>query len=173
MEIGFRPAGAGPEEPTRIHRHIAANLADDHLASAPALILHLEKKGHVAAMTKAASYLLWSDAFSTIRGYLLDHLDFMISDSTGIPPSFAEKAGLHQDTYGTFKSSLLRASREHNAAFQKLWKAQPHREAPFRYGYLDSAGAAHLLVTTRPPPPPVATPRAAVIASNVDFSCAA
>jgi hypothetical protein len=126
------------------------NLSDDFLDRNPALLRHLEAKGRVLAMTKAASYLLWKDGFSRIRGYLLAHLDFMLSDSTGIPPRFAAGAGLVQETYGTFKSSLLGASREHNLAFNALWKKQPRRLLPFRFGYLDSAKAMHLLVTRLP-----------------------
>jgi hypothetical protein len=146
-ELTFRRKGEAADAPPRVHRHLAVNLSDEFLDANPALLRHLEAKGRVAAMTKAASYLLWKDGFSRIRGYLLDHLDFMISDSTGIPPRFAAGAGLVQETYGTFASSLLGASREHNLAFNALWKKQPRRALPFRFGYLDSARAVHLLVT--------------------------
>jgi len=150
-EIAFRPVGAPAGEPARVHRHIAQNLADEPLARSPALLRHLERKGPIAAMTKAASYLLWSDAFSTTRGYLLDHMVFMISDSTGVPPAFARGAGFVQETYGVFKGSLLRASGAHNRDFRALWDGQPKRELPFRYGYL-SGKQAHLLVTKKRPP---------------------
>lgn len=149
-ELTFRKKGEAAPGPLRVHRHLAVNLSDDFLDKNPALIRHLEAKGRVAAMTKAASYLLWKDGFSRIRGYLLGHLDFMLSDSTGIPPRFATDAGLVQETYGTFSRSLLGASPEHNLSFYALWKSQPLRKLPFRFGYLDSAKAAHLLVTRLP-----------------------
>ena len=148
VEIGFRPLG-DPRAPVRIHRHIAQNLADDELASS-GVIAYLSSKGDVAAMTKAASYLLWNDGFSSIRNYLVAHARFMVSDSTGVPPAFASGAGLVQVTYGSFSSSLLHASASHNESMRKLWKGQPHRALPFRYGYHDHAGHDHLLVTKRP-----------------------
>ncbi|HVY49670.1 MAG TPA: hypothetical protein VHB21_27440, partial [Minicystis sp.] len=148
-EITFRPRG-DRGAPLRVHRHIAANLADDHLRATPGVLAHLEAKGDVLAMTKAASYLLWNDGFSMIRGYLLGHMVFMISDSTGIPPAFAERAGFVQETYGAFRSSLLHAPFKHNTAFKKLWDSQPRRKLPFRFGYRDAAGQNHLLVTRRP-----------------------
>jgi hypothetical protein len=157
-EIAFRRAGAAPDEPVRVHRHFAENLADDHFGADLPLKKHLEAKGRIAAMTKAASYLLWKDPFSQIRDYLLGHMDFMISDSTGIPPAFAAPLGFAQETYGSFKGSLLRTSGPHNAAFRKLWDGQPRRKLPFRFGYLDSAKNVHLLVTRRPSPPPTAPP---------------
>lgn len=151
-EITFRPAGAPAGAPVQVHRHVAQNLADDALQKNPALLRHLEQKGAVAAMTKAASYLLWSDAFSDIRTYLLGHAVFMISDSTGIPPTLASRAGFVQETYGTFKGSLLAASGPYNRDFRKLWQSQPRRRLPFRYGYL-SAKEAHLMVMKKAAPP--------------------
>src|SRR5262245_12744710 len=99
-ELHFRAKGGG--EPARVHRHIAANLMDGPLAKDPRVLKHLEQKGRVAAMTKAASYTLWSRSFSRVRSYLVAHLEFMISDSTGIPPQYAAAAGLVQESYGNF-----------------------------------------------------------------------
>lgn len=149
-EIVFRPRGAAGGE-TRVHRHIAANLADGPLAKQPGLLKHLEAKGRISAMTKAASYLLWRRDFSTMRDYLLGHMDLMISDSTGIPPSYAEAAGFTLETYGRFRGSFLPASSDYNDQFRKVWQRQPERPLPFRYGYPDSAGAFHLIVS-RPVP---------------------
>ncbi|MFO0755420.1 MAG: hypothetical protein U0359_02950 [Byssovorax sp.] len=160
-EIGFRPKGAKPDSPVRIHRHIAANLADDKFGGNVGLQKHLEKKGHVAAMVKAASYLLWKKPFGKARDYLLQNADFTISDSTGVPPSFAQKAGFTQETYGSFQRSALQGVPEHNQAFKKLWQSQPKRPLPFRFGYLDGSGSFHLLVTRRTKTAAAAAPASA------------
>ena len=81
-EIAFVPRGSAAGTQPRVHRHFAANLSDEHLGEDPSILRHLEAKGPVAAMTKAASYLLWRDDFSLIRNYLLTHATFMVSDST-------------------------------------------------------------------------------------------
>lgn len=148
VEIGFRAAGDATA-PIRVHRHIAVNLADDHLSGTPNVLAYLRAQGDVAAMTKAASYLLWQEGFSTLRSWLVEHATFMVSDSTGIPPAFAATAGLEQDTYGSFSSSLLSANAEHNAAFKKLWAEEPKRALPFRFGYRDRSGKDHMLITKR------------------------
>jgi hypothetical protein len=153
VEITFRPKGAPASEPLRVHRHIAENLGDARLSKDPSLLRHLEKKGRVRAMTKAASYLLWRDNFSLIRDYLLGNMDFMISDSTGIPPSISTKAGFTVDTYGTFQGSFVLASTEQNIAFIRFWKKQPARNMPFTYGYTDSSRKDHLMVTRKGEPP--------------------
>ena len=131
-----------------VHRHMAANLENAAFAGS-GLEQHLQQKGTVVAMTKAASYLLWSDNFSGIRDYLVANATFMVSDSTGIPSAIASKAGLEQTTYGRFSGPFLEASERIAGAFRKLWKAQPYRKLPFRYGYPDAAGKVHLLITQR------------------------
>ena len=147
VEIEFRPRGSGPDMPVRIHRHLAANLGDTALARNPAVMRHLEAKGRISAMTKAASYLLWRDDFATVRDYLLANMAWMLSDSTGIPPVYARRAGMKQTTLGRFTSSFLRAPEQHNVAFRKLWASQPFRALPFRFGYVDSESQRHLLIT--------------------------
>ena len=145
MELSFVPKGSPPGTPPVIQRHIAFNLDDEHLAHDPGLLKHLAAKGRVAAMTKAASFLLWSDGFSSIRRYLLEHVAWMISDATGIPPQVARAAGFEQVAYGRFDGPLLGASSRITADVRALFAGA--RETPVRYGYPDSSGHAHIIVT--------------------------
>ncbi|MFN7134589.1 MAG: hypothetical protein ACK4N5_21095, partial [Myxococcales bacterium] len=149
LELTFRKAGAGEAAPLKVHRHFAADLSNAGLERDPGLLKHLEAKGRVSAMTKAASYLLWREQFSAVRDYLLAHMDFMTSDSTGIPPRYAVAAGFEQQTWGNFSGSFLGASGDHNRDFRQLWKSQPARAIDFRYGYLDAARRYHLLITRK------------------------
>jgi hypothetical protein len=154
-ELTFKPVGAPADAPVRVHRHFAANLGDNGFAKAPELMKYLEGKGRVVAMTKAASYMIWRDDFASIRNYLLKHMEFMISDSTGIPPKYLEKAGFELTTYGEFTQSFLGASEEHNKAFRAIWKAQPKRKLSFRYGYIDGGtGSFHLFTAAKKPAAP-------------------
>jgi hypothetical protein len=152
-ELVFRPVGA--DGPLRVHRHIGANLRDDSLRQDGPILTYLRSQGHVAAMTKAASYCLWNPRFSRIRNYLLSNMVFMISDGTGIPPEIAQQAGFVQETYGSFKGAMCFddcPSTEYNDQFRDLWASQPQRKLSFRYGYVDSKSSYHLLVTRRAPP---------------------
>lgn len=152
MELSFRKAG-DPKAPVIVHRHFAFNLANKPF-SGSALEKHLLAKGKVSAMTKAASYLIWNDYFSGIRDYLLGNMVWMSSDSTGIPPRFAKKAGFTQVTYGTFTGAFLEdADPSTSEAFVKLWASQPRRKLPFRYGYPDAEKHIHLMITQPAEPP--------------------
>lgn len=147
LELVFVKKGEDPKTKARVHRHFAQNLADSNFGQDEGMKAYLEKKGRIVAMTKAASYLLWRDHFSTIRNYLLAHMEFMVSDSTGIPPSFATKAGFEQQAFGKFNESFLGASPQYNEDFRKLWKTA--KPLGFRYGYLDKGLSMHMLVTKK------------------------
>jgi hypothetical protein len=146
VEIQYRRPG---ESEIRVHRHIGWNLGDPYLAKHPELVRHLEKKGKVTVLTKGASYLLYRGDFSVIRGYMLDHLAWMLSDSTGIPPTFARPAGMIQETYGHYTGAFLEGAQDnkHDDSFIELWKSQKVRRLPFRFGYVDKDKQAHLVVT--------------------------
>jgi hypothetical protein len=146
-EILFK---SGSEGGVRVHRHIYMDLSDAWLASNPGTIHYLRSKGKVAAMTKAASYLLWYDTFSIIRKYLLDNMVWMVSDATGIPPHIAQEAGFEQITYGQFSATIFKADAAVAKEFRELWKSQPARSVPFRYGYPDHGTGANQLMVTRP-----------------------
>ncbi len=148
-EIVFVKKGAGADAERRVHRHVAFDLSDAGLKKNPGVLAFLEAKRPIVAMTKAASYLLWNDAFSAIRGYLLANMVFMVSDSTGVPPRLAKSAGFVQETWGTFAGSFLPASERINEDFRQLWGQFPRNRLGFRFGYIDSAKQFHLLVTRK------------------------
>ena len=122
-------------------------------------------KGKIAAMTKAASHLLWSDAFSTIRNYLATHTDWMISDSTGFPPAYAKKMGFVQDTYGTFTwpralPATVDPKNADRISARPLPAPNPHTDLSFRYGYPDKDSPRAHRRHIRKPNPDEAVPRA-------------
>jgi hypothetical protein len=151
VEIRYRLRNKIQSAP-RIYRHIVANLDDSHMTQDDRVLRHLRGKGKVSVMTKAASFLLWYDDFTQIRDYLLGHTAWMISDASGIPPSHAGPAGFEQITYGEFTGPyFIQDPKNSRAEFVKLWKSQPRRELPFRFGYPDADKHNHLMIT-RPRP---------------------
>jgi hypothetical protein len=149
VEIRYRKLGKPDESEVRVHRHIGWNLGDPYLGKHPELIRHLEKKGMVTVLVKGGSYLLYRGDFSVIRGYMLDHLAWMLSDSTGIPPTYARPAGMIQETYGHYTGAFLEGAQDnrHDESFIELWRSQKVRRLPFRFGYVDKDKQAHLVVT--------------------------
>lgn len=146
VELRFRKPGSGR---VQVYRHILANLDDAHLAETPAPLRHLQAKGKVAAMTKAASYLLSFDSFATMRRYIAEHVEWMVSDSTGLPPKYGAAAGFEYETWGTFESSNMKAGGGVTPAWKAVYAAQPRRKLGFRFGYPDGKHRGHLIIMRR------------------------
>jgi hypothetical protein len=145
VEVQFVPRGQ-PQAPRRVHRHLAADLSNDGLTrKAPGVLKHLEAKGRVAAMTKAASYLLWTAPFAVVRQYLVSHAAYMVSDSTGVPPHFWKAAGCTVQAYGSFQKSFLKAWEGTQDEFRTQFAAA--KPLPMRFGYPDGSEQrrSHLL----------------------------
>lgn len=150
MELRFKKKGDAAGKAKRL-RHVVFNLDDWHMKADPSFLRHLESKGKCSMMTKAATHLLWLDSFSIVRSYLLGHMDFMISDSTGVAPRVARAAGFVQDTYGTFVGPAEFGSpgKKDSDELVKLFKTNPHVDVSFRYGYPDADHHGHVIVTRR------------------------
>jgi hypothetical protein len=143
VELKFKKPGSKREQ---TYRHIMANLDDAHIKADPSALKHLEKKGTVSGMTKAASYLLTFDEFKTMRKYVIDHIDWMVSDSTGLPPKYGEPAGFEYETHGIYEQSNMAAGGPVTPQWRKMFKEQPQRALDFRFGYPDKKLRGHLVI---------------------------
>ena len=147
IELKFHKVGQTREQ---TYRHIMANLDDNHLRKDPSALKYLEAKGKVAGMTKAASYLLSFDDFKTMRAYVIDHVVWMVSDSTGLPPKYGKEAGFEYETWGTYEKSNMKAGGSVTPAWRALYAEQPKRPLAFRFGYPDGKYHGHLIIMRKP-----------------------
>jgi hypothetical protein len=151
-EIEFKKPGGR----VQVYRHIRANLGNDDgsgigagTKSDPRVIKHLEAKGQIAAMTKAASYLLSWESFSIMRDYLMAHVVWMVSDATGIAPKWGRPAGYDYETYGQFVGPHIPAGNGISKDWRTEFAAEPKRDLPFRFGYYDKKNANHLIIMSK------------------------
>ena len=151
MELRYRQRG-DKGAPVRIYRHIAANLANKHLARDARVLKHLKAKGKVTAMTKAAGYMLWMPIMDDFRDYLLAHVVWMVSDTTGIPPRWGKPAGFEYETHGVW-TAMYHMYKDKWPKLQKqmrdMWASQPLRKIRFRYGYWDVKVRPSLMIMRR------------------------
>ncbi|HWO26438.1 MAG TPA: hypothetical protein VNO30_47245 [Kofleriaceae bacterium] len=155
VELRFRKKG-GREQ---VYRHLLTDLGDAQLKAGSAALLHLEKKGRISAMTKAASYLLTFSNFNTMRKYIIDHVEWMVSDSTGLAPKYGTPAGFEYEMWGQYDVSNMPEGKWITPQWTALYAAQPRRPLKFRFGY-PSGGpkySPHLIIMRKPkyaPPTP-------------------
>jgi hypothetical protein len=145
VEIQFRKPGGR----TQVYRHIQQNLDNPHLEDEPNVLRHLEAKGQVVAMTKAASYLLSFNSFSKMRDYLTRNAVWMVSDATGVAPKWGKPSGFEYETYGTFAEPHMNAGKRIAGDWRGEFERQPARVLPFRFGYPDRKGRNHLIIMRR------------------------
>jgi hypothetical protein len=148
-EVQFKRANGR----VQVWRHIRGNLGNDAgkgigdgLKKDPRIVKHLEAKGTIAGMTKAASYLLSWDSFSIMRDYLIGHVQWMVSDATGVAPKWGKKAGFEYETYGIFNNPHIPAGTGIASDWRKEFKAQEQRDLNFRFGYYDKNAKNHLII---------------------------
>jgi hypothetical protein len=141
-EVQFRKPGGR----IQVYRHIQQNLDNENLKKDPRTLKHLESKGTVAGMTKAASYLLAWETFSTMRSYLTGHVAWMVSDATGVAPRWGKPAGFEYETYGAFIGPHIPAGGGIATDWRLEFEGEPKRELAFRFGYYDSKYANHLII---------------------------
>jgi hypothetical protein len=141
-ELQFKKPGGR----IQVYRHIQWNLDNDHLKSDPRILKHLEAKGTVAGMTKAASYLLSWESFSTMRTYLTTHVEWMVSDATGVAPKWGKPAGFEYETYGQFLGPHIPAGNGISKDWRTEFESEPKRDLAFRFGYYDKKQANHLVI---------------------------
>jgi hypothetical protein len=142
VEIQFKKPGGR----VQVYRHIQQNLDNDHLKADPRVLKHLEAKGEIAGMTKAASYLLSWDSFSTMRSYLTSHVAWMVSDATGVAPKWGKPAGFEYETYGAFVGPHIPAGSSIEKDWRLEFQGEPKRDLAFRFGYYDKKNANHLVI---------------------------
>ncbi len=153
IELVFRKKG-DPNAPKKTFRHIAADLSDDGLTANPAPLAYIAKRGDLAAMTKAASYLFWKPNFEKVRSAVLAKMKIMVSDDTGVPPRYAKPAGFTQTFYGTYNGAFFKwASEGVRGEVEKemieAWKSSVEKTVPFRFGYYDNRRTPHVMITRK------------------------
>jgi len=149
IEIVFRKKGDA-SAPKKVFRHIAADLSDTGLAALDSPLKYLDQRTEIAALTKAASYLLWKPEFDKIRSMLLKKMKIMVSDDTGIPPRYAKPANFTQTFYGPYTGAFFNwAKGEVEKEMIEAWKSPAEKTVPFRFGYYDNRRTPHVLITRK------------------------
>lgn len=142
-----------PNGRVQVWRHLRGNLGNeaskgigDGLKKDPRIVKHLESKGAIAGMTKAASYLLSWDSFSIMRDYLIKNVQWMVSDATGVAPKWGKASGFEYETYGGFKNPHIPAGTGIAQDWRKEFEGQEKRTLGFRFGYYDKSNTNHLII---------------------------
>jgi hypothetical protein len=153
LRIVFRPApGVPPAEVV----YLQANLADSALKSNPAILDWLKSRGRATGYLKAASYLMHTGGFTTIRDFLLGHTLSIVQDDSGIPLSVFQARDWRVIHFGNYTTPLEIFAKYDQPALRSIYEGGAGFPLPYGFGYRWQRGESTLLIAL----PPDAAPRA-------------
>ena len=153
LRIVFRPApGIPPAEVV----YLQANLADSALASNAGVLEWLKAQGPATGYLKAASYLMHTGGFTTMRDFLLGHCSAIVQDDSGIPLSVFRDRDWRVIHFGAYTTPLEIFAKYDQPSLRSAYEGDAVFPLPFGFGYRWQRGESTLLVAL----PPDAAPRA-------------
>jgi hypothetical protein len=155
LRVVFRPApGVPPAEVV----YLQANLADSALKSNPAILEWLKSRGRATGYLKAASYLMHTGGFTTIRDFLLGHSSAIVQDDSGIPLSVFQARDWRVIHFGNYTTPLEIFSKYNQSALRSVYGVAAGFPLPFGFGYRWQRGESTLLIALPPDTAPRALP---------------
>lgn len=163
LRIVFRPAPGVP--PAEVF-YLQANLADSALKSNPAVLRWLESRGRATGYLKAASYLMHTGGFNTIRDFLLGHCSAIVQDDSGIPLSVYRDRDWQVIHFGNYTTPLEIFAKYDQPSLRSLYESGIAFPLPFGFGYRWQRGESTLLIALPPDAAPRALPALPVVPAN-------
>lgn len=138
----------GPSRHEQTLYYFTSDLADWAIKANPGFVKFCEQQGQGVTLLKAASYLMHSNNFASVRDFLLAHSKIILQDDSGIPYRFFSKdkwnirhCGRYVGPVNTFKEYPQPDLATENAA---------SKPAPleFGFGYQWQPSRSSLLIAT-------------------------
>lgn len=157
LRLVFRAApGAPPSEVV----YLQANLADSALKTNREVLQWLASRGRATGYLKAASYLMHTGGFDTIRDFLLGHCSAIVQDDSGIPLAVFRQRDWHVINFGRYTTPLDIFRKYDQPALRALYDSGAGVPLPFGFGYRWQRGESTLLLALPPGSAPRALPAA-------------
>jgi hypothetical protein len=108
-----------------------------------------EQLGRADAFIKSASYLLHSDSFSTLRGYLLEHAAAVVQDDSGIPVRYFAAKDWKLQPFGTYLGPIPLFYGNYQRGLHDLFRKANAPRLDFGVGYRYRPQESNLLLAQR------------------------
>ncbi|MEY2520636.1 MAG: hypothetical protein QOF24_2395 [Verrucomicrobiota bacterium] len=145
---GVKIAFLGPAGRPQTLYYFTTDLADWAIKVNPNFGKFCEQQGQGVTLLKAASYLMHSDNFSQVRGYLLAHSKVILEDDSGIPYRFFPKDKWDIRFHGRYIGPINRFLKNGQLDLAKANAAGSPPPLPFSFGYQWQPSRSSLIVAT-------------------------
>ena len=145
---GVKIVFTGPAGRPQTLYYFTTDLANWALKMNPNFGKFCEQQGMGVTLLKAASYLMHSDNFSQVRGYLLAHSKLILQDDSGIPYRFLRKDKWDLRFYGRYLGPINRFLKNGQLDLAKDNAAANPPMLSFSFGYQWQPSRSSLIVAT-------------------------
>jgi hypothetical protein len=128
--------------------YFTSDLADWAVKAIPNFGKFCEQQGNGVTLLKAASYLMHSNNFSMVRGFLLAHSKVILEDDSGIPLRFFDRAKWNLRLYGRYHGPINRFKEHPQPDLVKEDAEAKPAPLEFSFGYQWQPSCSSLMVAT-------------------------
>lgn len=143
---GVKIVFLGPGGRQQTLYYFTNDLADWAIKYRPGFGKFCEQQGQGVTLLKAASYLMHSDNFSMVRGFLLAHSKVILQDDSGIPIRFFAKDKWNLRYYGRYVGPINRFKQYPQPDLAK--ENATNTPLEFSFGYQWQPSRSSLIVAT-------------------------
>jgi len=130
--------------------YLSYDLSDKNLIKHSELLEFVKSSGKQVCFLKAASYLMFTSAFSVMRNYLLEGETAILQDDSGIPYRYFRPGKWNVVLYGTYTQTIDLFKYKFQPDLQTAYEKQETKHpVPFRIGYNVKFNETNLLFATR------------------------
>ena len=116
--------------------YFSYDLSDGNLKKHKEILTFVKSFGKQNTFLKAASYLMHTDEFTTMRKYLIDNCDAVLQDDSGIPYRFFLADIWDMKLYGTYSKTISLFKHKYQPDLKKAIDTSKYKgRIPFRIGY--------------------------------------
>jgi hypothetical protein len=119
----------------KILYYFTSDLADEALKKNPGLLLFCKTLGPSNSLLKAASYLLHSGGFETVRNFLLENSVAILQDDSGIPVRYFTPDRWTLRFFGVYNGPIELFKQFNQPDLRNLYAASSPKPLTFGFGY--------------------------------------
>jgi hypothetical protein len=133
----------------KILYYFTSDLADDALKRNPGLLLFCKSLGPSNSLLKAASYLLHSGGFETVRNFLLENSVAILQDDSGIPVRYFAPDRWTLRFFGVYNGPIELFKQFYQADLRKFYATSSPKPLTFGFGYRWNSAMSTLFLAVR------------------------
>jgi len=128
--------------------YFTTDLSNWGIKSNPGFMAFCQKQGQGNGFTKAASYLMHMDEFTTVRDFLLSCTRNVVQDDSGIPLRHFKSDQWVMGLYGHYPGPIELFAKHNQPDLRDAFAQHKAGDLPFGFGYQWGRGASSLIVGT-------------------------